>query len=239
MPASMASWGCSTGRLPADDTWSRRALAGRTANIDALRSLDLYRNRDRYKRAVMDTNRVLHMAGLEFDAALSLSNYGSPALSPVRSADLIRAAEQFESNPFHSIFSATLLDLFDQREPAIVGVSINFMSQALCAFAMIGFIRKQLPRVKIVCGGGLVTSWMNIPNLGNPFGGLVDEMVCGPGENRLIAMCTGKKDIEPTVTGYDFSSVDTGPLSISGAGAALQHLPGVLLEKMRLLPGNR
>ena len=105
MPASMASWGCSTGRLAADDTWSRRALAGRAANIEALRSPDLYRNRDRYKRAVMDINRVLHMAGLESDAALSLSNYGSPALSPVRSADLIRAAEEFESNPFHSIFS--------------------------------------------------------------------------------------------------------------------------------------
>ncbi|MBR9985961.1 MAG: radical SAM protein, partial [Desulfosarcina sp.] len=191
--------------ITADDTWSRRALAGRTANIHALRSPDLYRHRDRYKRAVMDTNRALHMAGLEFDAALSLSNYGSKTLSPVRSADLVQAAEQFESNPFHAIFSARLLDLFDQREPAIVGMSINFMSQALCAFAMIGFIRKQLSRVKIVCGGGLVTSWMNIPNLGNPFGGLVDQMVCGPGESRLIAMCAGKKYIEPTVTGYDYA----------------------------------
>jgi hypothetical protein len=68
------------------------------------------------------------------------------ALSPVRSADLIRAAEQFESNPFHPIFSTKLAALFDQREPDIVGLSINFMSQALCAFAMIGFIRKQLPQ---------------------------------------------------------------------------------------------
>jgi len=191
--------------ITADDTWSRRALAGRAANLHALRSLDLYRNRDRYKRAVMDTNRALHKAGLEFDVTLSLTNYGSPALSPVRSADLLRAAEQFESNPFYSIFSATLLDLFDQREPAIVGVSINFMSQALSAFAMIGFIRKRLPRITIVCGGGLVTSWMNIPKLGNPFAGLVDQMVCGPGESRLTEMCTGRKGIEPTITGYDFS----------------------------------
>ncbi len=191
--------------IAAEDTWSRRALAGRAANIDSLRALDLYRNRDRYKRAVMDTNRAIHLAGLEFDAALSLSNYGSPALSPVRSADLVRAAEQFESDPFHSIFSKTLAGLFDQREPDIVGLSINFMSQALCAFAMIGFIRKQLPRAAIVCGGGLVTSWMNIPNLGSPFGGLIDEMVCGPGENRLIEMCTGRKGIRTAVTGYDYS----------------------------------
>ena len=170
--------------ITADDTWSRRALAGRTANIEALRFPDLYRNQDRYKRAVMDVNRILHMAGLESNAALSLSNYGSSALSPVRSADLIRAADVFESNPFYSIFSKKLLDLFDQREPALVGMSINFMSQALCAFAMIGFIRKHFPRATIVCGGGLITSWMNIPNRGNPFGGLIDEMVCGQGESR-------------------------------------------------------
>ena len=154
----------------------------------------------------MDTHRVLHMAGLASDADITLANYGSPALSPVRSADLVQAAERFESNPFHSIFSKKLSDFFDQREPDIIGVSINFMSQALCAFAMIGFIRKQLPHVKIVCGGGLVTSWMNIPKLGNPFGGLVDEMVCGPGENRLIEMCKGLAGIQTTVTGYDFSS---------------------------------
>jgi hypothetical protein len=192
--------------ITAGDTWSRRALAGLAANIDALRSPDLYRNRDRYKRAVMDTNRVFHVAGLESDAALSLSNYGSKALSPVRSTDLIRAAEQFEANPFYSIFSATLLDLFDQREPAIVGVSINFMSQALCAFAVIGFIRRLLPRTTIICGGGLVTSWMNIPKFDNPFGGLVDELIGGPGESRLIEMCTGRKGVEPPVTGYDLSS---------------------------------
>ena len=29
--------------LAADDTWSRRALAGREANIDALRTIDIYR----------------------------------------------------------------------------------------------------------------------------------------------------------------------------------------------------
>ena len=191
--------------ITAGDTWSRRALAGRATNIEALRSADLYRNRDRYKRAVMDTNRALHMAGRQFDTTISLSNYGSPNLSPVRSADLLRAAEQFESNPFYSLFSATLSDLFNQREPAIVGVSINFMSQALCAFAMIGFIRKRLPRATIVCGGGLVTSWMNIPGVGSPFAGLVDEMAGGPGERRLIEMCTGRKVIEHSVTGYDFS----------------------------------
>lgn len=191
----------------ADDTWSRRALLHRQANVEALRSADLYRNRDRYKRAVMDVNRVLSVAGRPFEASVSLSNYESSLLSPVRSSDLIQAADQFEFNPFYPTYSEKLKAAFIQKEPDIIGLSINFTSQALCAFAMIGFIRRQLPRVTVVCGGGLVTSWINISNLGNPFGGLVDEMVCGPGENRLIELCTDTQAFSSPLTGYDFSGM--------------------------------
>ncbi|MFO7714167.1 B12-binding domain-containing radical SAM protein [Desulfosarcina sp.] len=192
----------------AGDTWSRRALASRSINLAALRSVDLFRNRDRYKRAVMDTNRLLHVAGRPYGAAISLSNYESSALSPVRSSDLLQAAEKFESNPFFPTFSERLNAALSLQEPDIIGLSINFMSQALCAFAMIGFIRRRLPGVKIVCGGGLVSSWLNIPKFSNPFGGLVDELVCGPGENRLTQMCTGIQGVHSPVTGYDYSCND-------------------------------
>jgi len=194
--------------LTAGDTWTRRALAHRQENLTALYTHDLYRNRDRYKRAVMDINRLLHMAGQPAGVAASVSNFSSQSLSPVRSADLVRAAEQYRSNLFYPLFSQSLAALFSQREPEIVGFSINFMSQALCAFAMIGYIRKHFPRTAIVCGGGLVTSWMNIPQFQSPFGGLIDDMICGPGENRLIERCTGKSAPESSVTGYDFSSFD-------------------------------
>ncbi|BBO84943.1 radical SAM protein [Desulfosarcina ovata subsp. sediminis] len=191
----------------ATDTWTRRALAHRRENTDALRSISLYGNRDRYKRAVMDLNRVLHAAGKSAGVTLSLANYTHPDLSPVRSGDLIRAAETFRGNPFFPIFSSRLEELFKEREPHVVGLSINFMSQALCAFAMIGCIRSMLPEATIVCGGGLVTSWLNIPGLGNPFHGLVDELVSGPGEARLISLCTGSRPGAPSTTGYDFSDM--------------------------------
>ncbi|MGA6924416.1 MAG: radical SAM protein, partial [Desulfosarcina sp.] len=189
----------------ADDTWSRRALSHRAANVEALRSTGLYRNRDRYKRTVMDTNRVLSVAGRPFDVSISLSNYASSTLSPVRSSDLNQAAEQFESNPFHPVFSVKLKAAFIEKEPDIIGLSINFMSQALTAFAMIGFIRNRLPRVTIVCGGGLVTSWMNSTKIVNPFDGWVDEMICGPGERRLMELCTVDGKMGPSVAGYDYS----------------------------------
>jgi hypothetical protein len=194
--------------VTAKDTWTRRAIAHRRGNLEALRSPRLYASLDRYKRAVMDLNRALGMAGSAFRATVSLSNYASPDLRPVRSRDLIRSAEQFTDNPFFGTFSRQLPVLFERREADIVGLSINFMSQALCAFAMIGFIRKTFAGVKIVIGGGLVTSWMNIPGLGEPFGGLVDEMVRGPGEGRLAEMCMGRKEIPPAITGYDFSGVE-------------------------------
>ena len=44
--------------LAADDTWTRRALAHRDDHLDGLRSMALYRQRDRYRRAVKDINRV-------------------------------------------------------------------------------------------------------------------------------------------------------------------------------------
>jgi hypothetical protein len=189
----------------AADTWSRRAARHRDSHLKALRSPALYRNRDRYKKAVMDINRMLHMSGQASGAAVSLADYRSPALTPVRSGDLVQAAETFETNPFFPIFSEKLSALYAERVPAIVGLSINFMSQALCAFAMIGWIRSRQPETRIVCGGGLVTSWCCIPGFRNPFQGLVDELVSGPGEKVLLEMCGG--DIFERESGleYDYS----------------------------------
>ena len=190
----------------AEDTWSRRALKHRAAHLAAMRRPDLYRSPDRYKRAVMDLNRILHLAGASSGYQLSFSNCAAERLSPLRSRDLVQAAEDFAANPFFPIFSKELAALFDEKAPDLVGLSINFMSQALCAFAMIGWIRSRLPRVKIVCGGGLVTSWMNIPGFQNPFQGLVDELVAGPGEEVLLAMCGGGTPGAQSDAGYDFAS---------------------------------
>ncbi|MDL2268366.1 radical SAM protein [Desulfosarcina sp. OttesenSCG-928-A07] len=177
--------------LSASDTWTRRALSHRQGHMDALCSAAGYRHPDIYRRAVMDLNRILAMAGKAAGVNLSFSNYTDNALSPVRSRDLIQAAETFSANPFFPFFSTDLSALFTAWTPDGVGLSINFMSQALCAFAIIGWVRKMLPRVRIICGGGLVTSWTRIPGLGNPFSGLVDELVGGPGETPLLSFCQG------------------------------------------------
>lgn len=178
---------------PGADTWSRRAAGHLSENLAAIRSSALYGCRDRYKRAVMDINRVLQTAGKQAGVGLCLSNYLDPILSPARTKDLLHAAERFSENPFFGSFEKRLGEAMDARSPDIVGFSVNFLSQALCAFAMAGFVRKHAPGARIVMGGGLVTSWMRIPGFANPFQGLVDDLVAGPGEAALLAMAGARE----------------------------------------------
>ncbi len=59
---------------------------------------------------------------------------------------------------------------------------------------MIGYVRRHFPAVKIVVGGGLITSWMKRPGWSNPFGTLIDHLIYGPGEEALVKL-TGSAPI--------------------------------------------
>lgn len=98
----------------APDRWTRRAIRHLTTHMMALRDDQTYSARDRYTRAVMDINRIVTVAGRQRGVSLSLANYQDPALSPVRSGDLIRAAETPETNPFYPYFSTRLQTLIEE-----------------------------------------------------------------------------------------------------------------------------
>jgi hypothetical protein len=168
------------------DPWTRRAVRHLSDHLETLHNGRAFENLDRYKRAVHDINRVLQKTHSRFESRLTLSNYEDPHLSPLRSKDLIRAAEQPENNPFYHYFNARLDGLLQAQSPSVVGLSINYLSQALCALAMAGYVRKKASAVKIILGGGLITSWLSRPGWANPFGGLIDKMVAGPGEEALL-----------------------------------------------------
>jgi len=178
------------------DTWGRRAYGSLEANLAGLRSQALYTNQDRYQRAVADVNRILELAGLERNIALSLANYQDPASSALKSVDLLRAAEHPEENIFYGYFAKRLQELLTEMRPDMVGFSLNYLSQAIPAFAMIGFVKQVAPRLPIVVGGGLVTSWLSNPAWQNPFGGLIDHLVPGPGEKMLIHLLGGQDDFK-------------------------------------------
>ncbi len=180
------------GALVADkDRWTMRAARNREQNLSRIRGWDIYGNADRYDRVVSDLNRLVEKAGSRFSGQasvrLTLANYQDDVLSPVRSADLLRVAKHPEDNPFYPFFAPRLAALLEQNQPVLVGFSLNYLSQALSAFAMAGLLQRRWPDISVVMGGGLVTSWMRSPDWRNPFAGVVDEMIAGAGEGPLLA----------------------------------------------------
>ncbi len=172
---------------PDADRWTMRAVRNRAHNLEFVRSAPGYLNLQRYKRAVFDLNRLIgKSAESGGPVRLSLCNYQHSELSTVRAMDLLRAAEKYQENPFYEYFSTRISNALELHSPDVVGVSLNYLSQALTAFAIIGFIRTSCQRVRIVLGGSLITSWVCKPGWSNPFSGLVDRIVSGPGEQALL-----------------------------------------------------
>lgn len=176
---------------PGTDTWSKRAARNRERNVEALRSPVTYRNLSRYTRAVTDINKLLDNAGKHLGATVSLANYSEQGRSPLKSHDLIQAAREYEENLYYPFFSKRLSALLETDDITSVGISLNFLSQALCSFAIIGYLRHRYPKLRIILGGGLVTTWLQSPHNShgqNLFKDLVDHMVAGPGEHLLPAL---------------------------------------------------
>ncbi|MBW6485655.1 MAG: radical SAM protein [Syntrophobacterales bacterium] len=188
--------------------WLRRAARHVTENIDFLRSAGGYLNSDRYRRAVLDLNCLLAAAGRPFGVRMTLADYQDERLSPVRSADLLHAAKEPQRNPFYEWFSNRLPLILGERDFSYAGFSLNYLSQALTTFSMIGFLRREYPQIRIVVGGGLITSWMRRPDWNNPFAGLIDEMVAGPGEVPLLSMLGGA-----TAGNFSLPAFDDFPLA--------------------------
>ena len=170
------------------DTWTQRAAKHLEKNLAALRSRELYRNHDRYRRTVMDMNRLLKTAARSYGVRLSLADYEDERLKPVQSADLLHAAEEPQGNPFYPWFSGRLQKFIIETRISHIGFSLNYLSQALTTFAMIGLLRQEFPKIRIVIGGGLVTSWIRQPKWKNYFIGLLDSMISGPGEAPLLKL---------------------------------------------------
>ena len=220
----------------ASDTWSRRAAAGLRANLAALRSPRTCSSFERYKQAVLDINRLLHVAGAGAGCRISLSDYADPRLHPVRSRDLLEASRRFAENPFFPFFQKRLPGLLEKWRPRRIGLSINFMSQALCAFALAGLIRTIRPDIPIICGGGLVTSWMSVPGFSNPFFPLIDDLVAGPGEERLLSMMGKDGSGVLDEAGMDFADFALGSYLSPAPVIPAAATRGCYWQKCRFCP---
>lgn len=175
------------------ERWLRRCVKNRQRNLHVLGTTALYGSFARYsqyQKAVLELNRLLGQAGGDL-VQTSLANYHDQQCSPTASSDLLKMAEAPERSPFYSFYQQRLSSLIYRYQPSHIGVSINFLSQALNGFALIGMIRQLAPGAVIVVGGGLITSWMRGPGWNEPFSGLVDRCVAGCGVEPLLEL-TGR-----------------------------------------------
>ncbi len=169
--------------------WTRHALKALPNHLNRLRRPETYRNVDNYKRMIRDVNRVLGAAGSDStDACVTLSDYQQHSLSPVSSRDLLQAGREPHRNAFYAYFRDTLLPNIERLQPDLIGLSLCFLNQALCAFSLMGMIRSRMPDCPLVVGGGLATSWMCQPGFDMPFDGLIDHLIAGPGERPLVQL---------------------------------------------------
>ena len=222
--------------VAANDTWTRRAAANIRKNRAAFGSPAICENLDRYKRAVMDINRLLQAAGRQAGGHITLANYTDAEFSPVSSSDLLQAAAAFHKNPFYPFFKRRLPGMVNDSNPRIIGFSVNFMSQAVCAFAMAGFIRSHWPDIRIVMGGGLVTSWLNKQGFANPFDAVVDDLVCGPGEQVLLSMAGYSETTAALQAGSDYGDFPLDAYLSPGRVIPYAASRGCYWQKCRFCP---
>ena len=172
------------------DTWSKRAYKNIDRHLQSFRTPSFYQRMDPYRRAVADIGRLLNFTAKPQNIRLSLTDYRDRQLSPVQSMDLLRSAKEPERNLYFDYYHHQLLPQIFKLKPAVIGISINYLSQSLCAFALIGLIKKICPSVKIFLGGGLITSWVNRSDNLHYFydqvSSFVDQVVSGPGEMALL-----------------------------------------------------
>ncbi len=184
-----------------DDTWTKRAMKNRADNLFEVRRKELYAHPAKYQKTILELNRLIECNGRD-GITLSLANYQDSHLSPLRSEDLLHVAERPEKSLFYPFYTSCISRLLANKNPKYVGISINYLSQAINGFALIGYLKQRVPDIKIIIGGGLITSWMRSPDWHNPFRGLVDQCVDGCGEKPLLEIL-GTPQNKPTLPGYD------------------------------------
>jgi hypothetical protein len=162
---------------------SSRILASLTGDKSVKSAYD---SPDRYTKQIRDLN---YLASSSLDTEkfrLSAADLEITGQSPLNRQDLIRAWQNPEDSPFFSWFEQRLTELKNEINFTHSGISTGFLSQALTAMSMAGYIRRQWPEVKIQLGGSLITSWLRGPNDCSFLSDLADEIQVGPGEESIV-----------------------------------------------------
>lgn len=145
---------------PTSPTSLRRAIRNIARSWTLLTSPAANRSFDRYQTAVQHLNTALGVyRGIDGDERLTLGDYRHGGRSEFSLKDLKQFAAAEDSTLFAPYFEEDLLPAVTACNPKLIALSINYRHQLLPAFELAGMLRRVLPGVKLVAGGGMLTSW--------------------------------------------------------------------------------
>jgi len=166
-----------------------RALKHRQQSLDRLQLSPDKLSFPHYSTAVRYLNLLLSLwTKNNSGERLTLGDYQHKGYSVFNPEDLKLFAEGTVQTLFHPFFQDQLLRQIEVHCPRKVAISINYLHQVFPAFELAGMLRQQFPKMKLLVGGGLISSWkeplqqldIKLP----PF----DHVIFGPGEATLVAL---------------------------------------------------
>lgn len=187
------------------NTALRRALKHAPRSWRFLASAAACHSFARYQSAVQHLNTALSVyRGAGGDERLTLGDYQHGGLSEFSLADLQHLAAGVGATLFGSSFRENLLPTVVAQQPRLIALSINYRHQLLPAFELAGLLRRALPGVTLVAGGGMLTSWRGELESANDVLAPFDHLVFGPGEAALVQLARGKASDDFFLEGGDF-----------------------------------
>ena len=123
---------------------------------------------------------------------------------------------------FFPLFRARLTAALAAVPTRTLGLSINYLSQALCAFAIIGFLKAVRPELRVVLGGSLITSWVAEGSLlaAERFGGLIEQTIL---DQKRPRPTSARPPARPVTRGASPNVRITGTLAAHHSRASAPH----------------
>ncbi len=178
---------------PQPATAVRRALRHATTSLALLRSPVALASFARYATAVRHLNTALSVwGGNGGNERLTLGDYERSDLSAFAPDDLERLAAGAATSLFTRYFEEDLLPRVEALQPRLIALSVNYRHQVLPAFELAGLLRRRLPQVPVVGGGGIFTSWRTMLQRLDLRFPAFSRIVFGPGEAPLAALAAGE-----------------------------------------------
>ncbi|OQY33166.1 MAG: hypothetical protein B6241_08670 [Spirochaetaceae bacterium 4572_59] len=181
-------WLCDQDAGNPDDPQAKRVRRKKSRILDlslGTRSMDAYKKQISDIKLLAGTSAPVMASGVQ----ISPADYQDPGLSPLKSQDLIYSWHNPEKNLFYPWFSKRLSSLMKDGKHSHAGISINYLSQALTAIAMCGYLKKEYPSLKIQLGGGLINSWIKGPSRTDFLNMMAHEIHAGEGEEAIVRFC--------------------------------------------------